>query len=612
MTYQIEFEPVGRRGPCPEGASLLECARQLGVGLVSICGGQGKCLACKIRVVKGNISPPTSTDEKAFSPEELKEGWRLACLTYPQGDCLIHVPAESMTTLQRTQVECVEVTVNPEPAVRAINLQMQEPTLHDLRSDITRVYQALHERGIPCQSTDITLLRNLYSPLRDNRWHVQASYRNNEIIALSPPSTRLLGLAVDLGTTKIASYLVDLTTGQTLASRGIMNPQISYGEDITSRILNALKSAENATRLQSLVINAIDEVARDLALQIGASPEHIVDACIVGNTAMHHLLLGLPVRQLAYSPFVAAVQESLDIKARDMGLHLAPGAYVYILPNVAGFVGADHISMLLAIEAGKIQQTTIAIDIGTNTEVSLIHKGLIAGASCASGPAFEGGHIKHGMRAASGAIERVRVFNGELTYQTINNAPPVGICGSGVIDAIAQFYLAGIIDENGRIQPGSKYVREVNGQREIVLAEKTGSNNAVTLTQHDIRELQLAKAAIRAGIQVLLETGGCREEDIEQVIIAGAFGTYIDVSSAITMGMLPSLPLNRFRQVGNAAGLGAKIALISRPKRKEADELGKRLRYVELATAPGFMQTFAQSSHLGLYRIKNGRREVID
>ena len=507
MTYQIEFEPVGRRGPCPEGASLLECARQLGVGLVSICGGQGKCLACKIRVVKGKISPPTSTDEKAFSPEELKEGWRLACLTYPQGDCLIHVPAESMTTLQRTQVECVEVTVNPEPAVRAINLQMQEPTLHDLRSDITRVYQALYGQGIPCKSTDINLLRNLYTPLRDNRWHVQAAYRDNEIIALSPPSTRLLGLAVDLGTTKIASYLVDLTTGQTLASRGIMNPQISYGEDITSRILNALKSAENADRLQSLVITAIDEVARDLALQIGASPEDIVDACIVGNTAMHHLLLGLPVRQLAYSPFVAAVQESLDIKARDMGLHLAPGAYVYILPNVAGFVGADHISMLLAIEADKIQQTTIAIDIGTNTEVSLIHKGLIAGASCASGPAFEGAAITCGMRAATGAVSACRVADGALHVEVLGGGPARGLCGSGLVDAIAAGLDLGRISVAGRCAGGP-----------LALAD------GVALHPRDVRQVQLAVAAIAAGLRRLCHQAGRAVRDLRSLRLAGEIG----------------------------------------------------------------------------------------
>jgi uncharacterized 2Fe-2S/4Fe-4S cluster protein (DUF4445 family) len=617
MPHQIEFEPIGRRGLCPEGFSFLDCARQLGVGLVSICGGHGKCLACKVRVLKGKISEPTSTDRKIFSTQEISEGWRLACLTFPQGDCTLHVPPESMTTLQRTQVECLEVTVSPDPAVKSYTVKLIGPTLHDLRSDTTRLLDALRQQNVDCRKLDIELVRNISQPLRDADWNIQASLHDDEIIAISArppggPDTRRLGLAVDVGTTKIASYLVDLDSGQTLASRGLMNPQISYGEDITSRILNAMKSKEGAANLRQLVVSAIDQAAREMCEQVKAKPDDILDAAIVGNTAIHHLMLGLPVKQLALSPFVAAVQESLDIKARDMGLHLAPGAYVYMLPNVAGFVGADHVSMLLAIDAGRIKETTLAIDIGTNTEVSLIYKGQIYGASCASGPAFEGGHIKHGMRAADGAIERVRITNGKISYQTINNAPPVGICGSGVIDALAQFYQSGMIDEKGRVNTSGKYARQSNGQPELVVASEQNSHAAVTLTQHDIRELQLAKAAIRAGIQVLLETAGLQEKDIEQVIIAGAFGTYIDVSSAITMGMLPSLPLERFHQVGNAAGLGAKIALISRPKRQEAEYLGAKLHYVELATAPRFMQTFAQSSYLGLYRIRNGKREVLD
>lgn len=612
MPYQIEFEPIGRRGQCSEGSSFLDCARQLGVGLVSICGGQGKCFTCKVKLLKGQISEPTSTDRKVFSAQEITEGWRLACLTYPQGDCTLHVPPESMTTLQRTQVECLEVTVTPQPAVKSYNVKLVGPTLHDLHSDTTRLLEFLRQQNVDCRRIDIDLIRNISQPLRDMDWNVQASIHDDELIAISAPGTRRLGLAVDVGTTKIASYLVDLDSGQTLASKGLMNPQISYGEDITSRILNAMKSREGAAVLRQLVISAIDQAAREMCEQVKSKPEDILDACIVGNTAIHHLTLGLPVKQLAFSPFVAAVQESLDIKARDMGLNLAPGAYVYILPNVAGFVGADHVSMLLAIDAGSIKQTTLAIDIGTNTEVSLIYQGQIYGASCASGPAFEGGHIKHGMRAADGAIERVRITNGQISYQTINNAPPVGICGSGVIDALAQFYQSGMIDEKGRINNAGKYVQQTDGQLELVVALEQNSHAAVTLTQHDIRELQLAKAAIRAGIQVLLETAGLQENDIEQVIIAGAFGTYIDVSSAIAMAMLPSLPLEKFHQVGNAAGLGAKIALLSHPKRKEAEDLGARLHYVELATAPRFMQTFAQSSYLGLYRIRNGKREVIN
>ncbi len=327
MPYQIEFEPVGRRGQCPEQQSLLDCARQIGVGLVSICGGQGKCYACKVQILRGTVSEVTSTERKVFSDPEINAGWRLACLTYPKSDCALHVPPESMTTLQRMQVEGMGVSVAPEPAVKTYAVKLEIPTLHDLRSDTTRIFEALSRQNVHCDQTDIDVLRRLSVRIRDWNWEAQVSVRDREIVALSPPSASPLGLAVDQGTTKIAGYLVDLTTGQTLAARGIMNPQISYGEDITSRIQHAMKSAEEASLLQNLAMSAIDELAGELCAQVKAGKEEIVDAVIVGNTAIHHLMLGIPVKGLAYSPFVAAVQEAMDVKARDAGLHLAPGAY---------------------------------------------------------------------------------------------------------------------------------------------------------------------------------------------------------------------------------------------------------------------------------------------
>jgi uncharacterized 2Fe-2S/4Fe-4S cluster protein (DUF4445 family) len=417
-----------------------------------------------------------------------------------------------------------------------------------------------------------------------------------------------------LGTTKIAGYLVDLSDGRTLAAKGIMNPQISYGEDIISRITSAIDSPAKSAELQKLVVDAFNELANDLCAEAGAKTEEIVEAVVVGNTAMHHLFLGLPVRQLAYSPFVPAVSQALDIKARDLALHMASGAYVHILPNIAGFVGADHVAMLLATEVRQAEGPTVALDIGTNTEVSLVNNGGITSVSCASGPAFEGGHIKDGMRAASGAIERLRIANDSIQYQTIDEAPPLGICGSGIVDAMAQLYLVGIIDKHGRMKSDHPrlHIHKKQPQFVLVTKEERGGRPAIAITQQDVRELQLAKAAIRTGIQILLETNGCSEEEIKQVIIAGAFGTYINVSSAITIGMLPSLPLDRFRQVGNAAGMGAKLALLSSSKRTEAQNLASQVHYLELATAPNFMSTFSQASYIGRYRMRRGKREEID
>jgi uncharacterized 2Fe-2S/4Fe-4S cluster protein (DUF4445 family) len=615
MLYKIDFEPLGRRGHCPDDKSLLDCARQLGIGILSVCGGQGKCHSCKVQVLTGTVSEPTSSEQDAFSSQELEDGYRLACQTYPLSNCKLRVPSESMTTLQRTQVEGVEVAVRPKSTVHAYYIQLPTPSLSDLRGDAERMLETLHhQHQIRCSHIDIDVLRDISPQLRSWKWQAQASVRNNEVVALGPWPSRQLGLAVDLGTTKIASYLVDLSNGQTLAAKAVMNPQISYGEDVINRIYQVVKSPADGTRLQQLAVEAVNRLIVELCETADAEAEKIVEAVIVGNTAMHHLLLRLPVNQLAHSPFVLAVRDAMNIKSRDIGLHIAPGAYVHLLPNIAGFVGADHVAMLLAIEATQAKGVVIALDIGTNTEVSLLDDDKITSVSCASGPAFEGGHIKDGMRAASGAIERLRVTDNLIQYQTIDGMPPIGLCGSGVLDAMAQLYLVGVLDKGGRMTQNHPRVRVRKKQREFILVSEKEQEErpAITITQQDIRELQLAKGAIRTGIQVLLETTGHSEEEIEQVVIAGAFGTYIDVASAVTIGMLPSLPLARFRQVGNAAGMGAKLALISRSKRTEAQAIASRVHYIELATAANFNPSFVQASYLGRYRITHGKRKEID
>jgi uncharacterized 2Fe-2S/4Fe-4S cluster protein (DUF4445 family) len=613
--YTIDFEPVGRRGECQSNESLLACARRLGVGISSVCGGKGTCHSCKVQVLSGSVSKPTPNEIEAFTSQELKEGWRLACQAYPLSDCKLTVPPESMTTTQRVQVEGLEVKVHPEPSVRAYRLKMEAPSLSAPDADADRLLQALNQQyPLNCDRIDINILRVLSTQIRSWNWELQAVVRNDEVIALLPWPSSQLGLAIDLGTTKIAGYLVNLNNGRTLASKGLMNPQISRGEDIISRITSVVHSPDDGVLLQKLAAEAINELCADLCAEASASTEEIVEAVVVGNTAMHHLFLGLPVRQLALSPFVPAVSRALDIKAGDLGLHITPGAYVHLLPNIAGFVGADHVAMLLATEASPAKGPIVALDIGTNTEVSLIHDGKITSTSCASGPAFEGGHIKYGMRAATGAIERLLIANDIIQYQTIDGAPPIGICGSGILDALSQLYLAKAIDEGGRIMNNHPRVRTYKGQREFVLIskEERGGKPAITITQHDVRELQLAKASIRSGIQTLLEANDCPEDKIKRVIIAGAFGTYIDVASAVTIGMLPSLPPNRFLQAGNAAGMGAKLALISLAKRAEAQAIASRVKYIELASAPGFEQTFIQASYLGQYRIIDGKRKEID
>ena len=613
--FTIDFEPVGLRGECGKQESLLDCARRLGVGISNVCGGKGICRSCKVRVLNGALSKPMPKERDVFSSKELRNGWRLACQTYPAGDCRIAVPAESMTTTQRVQVEGLEAKVSPEPSVRGYNVQLAAPSLEAPQADDDRLIEALNrQHSIRCAKIDIGALRTISDKLRYWKWRGQVVVRNSEMIAILPPKHHGLGLAIDLGTTKVAGYLADLSDGRTLVAKGIMNPQISYGEDIVSRINRVVKSPDGSVQLQKLAIGAINELCTELCAEAGARPEEIVEAVVVGNTAMHHLVLRLPVKQLALSPFVPAVSRALDIKAGELGVNIAPGAYVHMLPNIAGFVGADHVSMLLATDAWQARRTTVVLDIGTNTEVSLICDGKITTTSCASGPAFEGGHIKHGMRAATGAIERVRIDGSEVQFQTIGGAPPVGICGSGILDALAQLYAAEIIDEGGRIIGNRPRVRTYRGRHEFILVskEERGGKPVITITQSDVRELQLAKAAIRTGIQTLLETSGCAEDDIKQVIIAGAFGTYIDIASAVAIGMLPPLPLNCFQQVGNAAGMGAKMSLVSLKSRVKAQSIASEVSYIELAGSPSFQPTFIQANYLGRYRIINCRREGID
>ena len=594
--FTIDFEPVGRRGEFSGDHSLLDCARQLSLDLVSICGGIGNCDRCKIQVIAGKVSEPTLEEEAELSASELEQGYRLACQTYPLSDVKLHVPPESLTAPQRTQIEGLDVEVEPAPPIRGVDAHLTPPTLESPQADALNLWTALAARGIQSGTIDFRVQQTMSQQIRENDWHVQVALRGDEIVALGAPSTRWLGLAVDIGTTKIAGYLIDIESGKTLASKGLMNPQISYGEDVISRIVAASKSPADAARLQSLLTDALGQLTADLCAEVDAKPAEVVEAVIVGNTAIHHLFLKLPVRQLGLSPYVPATDSPLDVKAREIGLQIAPGAYVHLLPNIAGYVGADHVAMLLATRLADTNGVILALDIGTNTEICLNHKGKMTSVSCASGPAFEGAHIQFGMRAAPGAIEHVRLEKERLEIQTIAGEPPVGICGSGLLDVVAQMRLNQVLDRSGKMVK-HPLVRDQNGRSEFVLVERPGLED-ITISQKDVRELQLAKAAIRLGIQALVEAEGLTENDLEQVIIAGAFGTFIDVESAITIGMLPDLPLERFKQVGNAAGTGARLALISQAEREKAEQIAHRDGYIELAKVPNFNRKFAEATYL--------------
>ena len=603
IDYTVDFQPLGRRVQVEEGSTLLEAARKAGVGLNAVCGGAGSCGTCRVRIVDGMVSPPNKSEANFLNQQELEDGYRLACQVEVQGNVSVDVPPESITAPQRAQIEGRERAVDVDPAVRSFDVHPTPPSLHDLQSDERRLREALEEQhNVTNVRFDPIVLAGIPPKLREHGWEIRLFVRDDagcpSVIGAAPIGTHPLGLAVDVGTTKVAAYLVDLETGETLGASGEMNPQIAYGEDVMARIAYAMEGEGRAEELQAAIIQGLEDRVRALCDSAGRGCDEILEAVIVGNTCMHHLVIGLPVDQLGVAPYVPALSASCDVKARDIGLGIAPGAYIHLLPNIAGFVGADHVAMVMASGLHQTDQVTLGLDIGTNTEVSLAAAGRLLSCSTASGPAFEGAHIRDGMRAAPGAIEWVKMVDSHVEYQTIDEAAPVGICGSGILDSVAELRRIGVLQENGSMKRGSHpQVREVGDRPEFVLvrAGEDGALNDIVINRKDVSEIQLAKGAIRAGVEVLLDEAGVEGDEVERVVVAGAFGTYLDVRSARAIGMFPPLPLNRFDQVGNAAGIGAKLALLSRGCRRVAEEIAERVEYVELTTDARFTSAYMEA-----------------
>jgi uncharacterized 2Fe-2S/4Fe-4S cluster protein (DUF4445 family) len=594
MGIEVDFEPIGRRVLSARGETVLEVAQRAGVMLTSICGGAGSCGRCVIRLMSGQVSLPNTTEEKELGSEEVVAGWRLACQTEILGEVRVHIPPESFVTAQRTQTEGQTPAIDLDPAVRTFNVNLTPPTLDDLRSDAKRLREALNS---PTLAFSTPVLRRLSNDLRSFNFQASVFIRGSSVVGLRPVRSHALGLAVDIGTTKLAAYLVDLARGETLASMGAMNPQIAFGEDVMSRIGHAIIHPDGAEQLRTAIADALNELAQDLCTQTKRQTEDIADAVIVGNTAMHHLFLGLPVKQLGQAPYVAAESAALDLPAYELGLEISPGAFVHLLPNIAGFVGSDHVAMLLASRLQERKGVVLGMDIGTNTEISLVAHGRHLACSTASGPAFEGAHIQFGMRAAPGAIEGVVIKGEQVLIKTVEDMPPVGLCGSGILDLVAQMLRAGIINPRGAMDSasGNQRVRKGAHGGEFVVAMTENDGTEITFSRSDINEIQLAKGAIRAGVNILLQHAGVTEGDINEVIIAGAFGTYLNVQSGIDIGMFPRVDRHLYKQVGNAAGAGARMALLSQAQRERAKELARRVEYIELTAEGGFASKFAKA-----------------
>jgi uncharacterized 2Fe-2S/4Fe-4S cluster protein (DUF4445 family) len=592
----VELQPIGRRAEVAPGETLLSAAQSVGVELQAVCGGVGTCGQCKLRLIAGSLSAATSQEMEKLGPELLAAGHRLACQAMPENHVTVEIPPESLTSSQRVQIDGREIAVAVDPLVLPFDLTVDTWETGTLRQAI------LYAAG-----PDVHFSEGSLRPRSESASYSAGHFRAVVSRESSPPTlvnilpekSRIFGLAVDLGTTKLALYLVDLETGKTVAQRGLMNPQIAYGEDVISRISYASQGGGAAQRLQLRVIETLNQMLRESCNHLAISPGQIVEMVVAGNTVMHHFFAGLPVQQLGQAPYLPSTTEPLHLSARDLGLQIATGAAIYTPPNIAGYVGGDHVAMLVGIDAGFLKSGPpfLAIDIGTNTELTLSVNGRLLTCSCASGPAFEGAHIRHGMRAAPGAIERVLLERGNIQIYTIERRLPIGICGSGILDAIAALLDAGVLESRGNLRKGAERVRQNGNGGEFILvnAPNSGGGSDIVLTRQDISEIQFAKAAIRAGIEILLEVAGIDASALEQFIIAGAFGSYLDVQSAVRIGLFPKIPLGKFRQVGNAAGIGARQMLVSNSRRRLGESLAKQVEYVELANHPHFQDKFAQS-----------------
>lgn len=640
--HTVIFQPSGRRGDVPHGLTLLDAAQRLGVGIQNLCAGAQTCARCRVHIEEGSFgkegitsslshtSPRSAREEAYMARQEFGPQERFACEARVLGDLMVMVPEHSRINQQIIRKTATERHIDLDPAVRLYYVDVELPTLADeAQGDLERLIAALQERfGLGELTIDYRVLRGLQSALREDDWGVTVSVWNDrEIIRVQPGfCDQLAGLAVDIGTTSVAAYLCNLETGAVLTTRSAMNPQVAYGEDVMSRISYVMEhgSAGLAT-LHDAIIETLNALAADATAEVGLTAEDIAEVVLVGNTVMHHIVLNLDPGPLGVAPFRASLVEPVNVKARELGLTVNPAANVHVLPVKAGYVGADNMAVVLAEAPHEQDAMTVIIDVGTNGEILVGSRERLLSASSPTGPAFEGAQITYGMRAAEGAIEKVRVdpatlearfqiigregWNDEWVEEDLSGlsererrrkellSEPVlarGICGSGIIDAVAEMFRAGILERSGAFCAELEHPRIVkhDGLPAYVIApaEQTTLGQDIVVTLGDVRAIQLAKAALYTGIRLLMQELGI--ETVERVILAGAFGSYIDRERAMILGLFPDLALDRVYAVGNAAGDGARIALLNRQKRDEIARLARWIEHIQIPMNEAFQDQY--------------------
>jgi len=606
--HTVLFHPGEKAISVPTGSSVLQAAARAGLSLHSPCGGQGRCGKCLVQV-KSGCDEAKPVERQLLTEEELAQGWRLACQTRVVGTAEVTVPASSLVAEHHIMVEGVGREILVQPNVRKVALRLPPPSRDDPRADLSRVMDAL---GPGVQTpTSLDVLQRIPGLLRGADYRVTALIVGDALVALEPGDTaeHAYGLAVDIGTTTLVAYLCHLPTGRVAAVASELNPQVQYGEDVISRLQMAVSQREGASHLGRLVAGAVNELIGRAAAQAGVSREAIYELVIVGNTCMSHFFLGVSPTGLAGVPFLPAFRSPQTVRAADLGIEAHREARVLMMPNIGGFVGADTVGVILASELDRAKGLQVAVDIGTNGEIVVARDGELYACSTAAGPAFEGAGISCGMRAAAGAIDRVAIDD-DVSYHVLGDVPPRGLCGSGLVDAVAEMVKVGAIAESGRLlKPEEveslpeKVRRRLAWNRDgiefiLVWPNQSGTGRALSLTARDIRETQLAKGAIYAGMALMLGELGARPGEIERLLLAGAFGNYIRRESAMAIGLLPALDVERIECIGNAAGVGARLALCSVSERRRAAEIARRVSRVQLSEREGFYDRFANAMML--------------
>lgn len=623
-TAKVVFLPSGQRGIFPLGTTLLQAARTLGVDVDSVCGGRAMCGRCQVLPATGSFPKHSinsrtenlsliSESEKSYATrrKNLEAGRRLSCQTQILGDLVIDVPADSQVHRQvvRKDADYRDITLNA--SVHPYFIEVREADMHEPQGDLERVIEALaSEWDLPDLQSDPAVLPGLQATLREGNWKVTVAVRNRvEIAAVWPGLKRAVyGVAIDIGSTTIAAHLCNLASGEVLASGGMMNPQIRFGEDLMSRVSYVMMHPEGAQEMTSVVRKGINELLKNVCVDADIDTSEILDVTIAGNPIMHHLFLGLSPIELGGAPFALTTDKAVDVGARDVELDINDGARVYVLPCIAGHVGADAAAVVLSEEPYLADEMTLIVDIGTNAEIVLGNRDRLLACSSPTGPAFEGAQISCGQRAASGAIERVRIdpatlesrfrvigsdlWSDEPGFDSATSEFGVtGICGSGIIEVIAEMYLAGILNEDGVIDGTLAKQSE-----RIIQDDRTWSyvlhaaDRRITVTQNDVRQIQLAKAALYAGIKLLVDKAGV--VTIDRIRLAGAFGSHIDSKHAMAIGLIPDCDLEKVDSAGNAAGTGARIALLNTDARQEVETVVRSIEKIETAIEDKFQEYF--------------------